>query len=152
MKSMRRQKRSGSLRISCRRRISLLLAILFLLDLSVSLEFQNIAVPILVNENGDFIENTSERLSNTCYATLESGGWKISVLENERNGSISKTRTGKKISITLYILFMLVPQLFLTSIDSWCGKCVGIVPRSLLMVRYLRRADGKKNGIATAQT
>ena len=49
--------------------------------------------------------------------------------------------------VTIRILLVILPALILQFWSIWYRRADEIVPRGLLLVKFVRRADGKKNGI-----
>ena len=49
--------------------------------------------------------------------------------------------------VTIRILLVILPALILQFWSIWYRRADEIVPRGLLLVKVVRRADGKKNGI-----
>ena len=49
--------------------------------------------------------------------------------------------------VTVRILLVILPALIVQFWSIWYRRADEIVPRGLLLVKFVRRADGKKNGI-----
>ena len=77
---------------------------------------------------------SGERLAKTYDALLETARGRS---ENWR----------RMAGVTIRILLVILPALILQFWSIWYRRADEIVPRGLLLVKFVRRADGKKNGI-----
>lgn len=151
MRFMRRQGNWGNLKTYCRAWVSFLLAIVFLLAMSASQEYENVALPMVMTEEASALKALPELLVNSCYAALETVRWNGSALENETGRFLQRPGPRKSLGITIRIILVLLPELFLQFFSIWRKDMDGIVPRSLLLVNYMRRADGKKSAMTISQ-
>ena len=100
------------------------------------------------------IENTSgqtmfsgERLSKTHDVLLETARGRSETLESGREKEFASANWRRMAGVTIRILLVILPALILQLWSIWYRRADEIVPRGLLLVKFVRRADGKKNGI-----
>ena len=88
---------------------------------------------------------SGERLAKTYDALLETARGRSETLERAKEFASVNWR--RMAGVTIRILLVILPALILQFWSIWYRRADEIVPRGLLLVKFVRRADGKKNGI-----
>ena len=83
---------------------------------------------------------SGERLAKTYDALLETARGRSETLESGRVKEFASVNWRRMAGVIL-------PALILQFWSIWYRRADEIVPRGLLLVKFVRRADGKKNGI-----
>ena len=87
------------------------------------------------------------RLAKTYDALLETARGRSETLESGRAKEFASVNWRRMAGVTIRILLVILPALILQFWSIWYRRADEIVPRGLLLVKFVRRADGKKNGI-----
>ena len=90
---------------------------------------------------------SGERLAKTYDALLETARGRSETLESGRVKEFASVNWRRMAGVTIRILLVILPALILQFWSIWYRRADEIVPRGLLLVKFVRRADGKKNGI-----
>ena len=90
---------------------------------------------------------SGERLAKTYDALLETARGRSETLESGRAKEFASVNWRRMAGVTIRILLVILPALILQFWSIWYRRADEIVPRGLLLVKFVRRADGKKNGI-----
>ena len=90
---------------------------------------------------------SGERLVKTHDALLETARGRSETLESGREKEFASVNWRRMAGVTIRILLVILPALILQFWSIWYRRADEIVPRGLLLVKFVRRADGKKNGI-----
>ena len=85
---------------------------------------------------------SGERLAKTYDALLETGR-----IEGGLAKEFASVNWRGMAGVTIRRLLVILPALILQFWSIWYRRADEIVPRGLLLVKFVRRADGKKNGI-----
>ena len=86
-------------------------------------------------------------LAKTYDALLETARGRSETLESGRAKEFASVNWRRMAGVTIRILLVILPALILQFWSIWYRRADEIVPRGLLLVKFVRRADGKKNGI-----
>ena len=90
---------------------------------------------------------SGERLVKTHDALLETARGRSETLESGREKEFASVNWRRLAGVTIRILLVILPALILQFWSIWYRRADEIIPRGLLLVQFVRRADGKKNGI-----
>lgn len=93
-------------------------------------------------------DNALRRAAGKTYdALLETARGRSETLESGRVKEFASVNWRRMAGVTIRILLVILPALILQFWSIWYRRADEIVPRGLLLVKFVRRADGKKNGI-----
>ena len=90
---------------------------------------------------------SGERIVKTHDALLETVRGRSETLESGRAKEFASINWRRMAGVTVRILLVILPALILQFWSIWYRRADEIIPRGLLLVQFVRRADGKKNGI-----
>lgn len=90
---------------------------------------------------------SGERIVKTHDALLETARGRSETLESGRAKEFASINWRRMAGVTVRILLVILPALILQFWSIWYRRADEIIPRGLLLVQFVRRADGKKNGI-----
>ena len=146
MKYMKRQRSLAALKTCFKASFSVLLLAAFLLTVFTSHECDPMLFQREAESSGQFLK-AGEKLAKSRWALLETGRQRNETVEGEKNragGSLSQRRM---LGVTVRVFLAVLPAVFRQFWSAWNRTANEILPRSLLVVRFIRRSDGKKNGI-----
>lgn len=146
MKYMKRQRSLAALKTCFKASFSVLLLTAFLLTVFTSHECDPMLFQQEAESSGQFLK-AGEKLAKSRWALLETGRQRNETVEGEKNragGSLSQRRM---LGVTVRVFLSVLPAVFRQFWSAWNRTAHEILPRSLLVVRFIRRSDGKKNGI-----
>lgn len=147
MRYMKRQRSLAALKTCFKASFSVLLLTAFLLTvLFTSHECDTMLFLRKAETSGQFLK-AGEKLAKSRWALLETGRQRNEAVEGVKNrarGSLSQRRM---FGVTVRLFLSVLPAVFRQFWSAWNRTAHEILPRSLLVVRFIRRSDGKKNGI-----
>ena len=102
---------------------------------------------IYLEMNCDEIYKKAKEIGKFTNLLLETARGRSETLESGRVKEFASVNWRRMAGVTIRILLVILPALILQFWSIWYRRADEIVPRGLLLVKFVRRADGKKNGI-----
>lgn len=146
MRSTKKRRKLVNLPTYYKRIFPLLFAWMFLLTTCAGSQSDALWMISIENTSGQTMFS-GERLSKTHDVLLETARGRSETLESGREKGFASANWRRMAGVTIRILLVILPALILQFWSIWYRRADEIVPRGLLLVKFVRRADGKKNGI-----